>query len=93
MSIETAIWAMITLVALSGIALTIVLVRMAWSKDYSLLFGQSSKKDQPVHVPVSALAINSGSLDLAVAHFVKLTANEAEQDEELRELRMDPDLK
>lgn len=99
MSIETAIWAMIVVVALSGLVLTIVLGRMAWTKDYSLLFGHSPKKDQHVRVPVSAPPISRGSLDLAVAHFVKETAdagNEAERlqhEEELRELRTNPDLK
>ena len=97
MSIETVIWVMILGVAVSGTALTMKLLRMAWSKDYSLLFGQSSKRNQHVHAPVSVRAISSGSLGRDVAHFVKATANTVnaadslQHNEELQELRMDPD--
>lgn len=91
---ETAILAMIVVVGLSGTVLTVVLLKMILTKDYSLLFGRSQERDQRVHVPTSTLPISNGSLDLAVAHFVKETAEwtsdvkRTKQEEELLELRM-----
>lgn len=91
---EKAILGLIVLIALTGIVLTVVLLRMILTKDYSLLFGGIERREPEGNVSPSALSINNGSLDLAVAHFVKETVewtSETErikQEQELRELRM-----
>ena len=90
---DTAIFVIIVVVGLSGAVLTGVLLKMIVTKDYSLLFGRNQERDLHVHVPISTVSINHGSLDLAVAHFVKETAewvsdaDRTKQEEELLKLR------
>ncbi|HEY4424121.1 MAG TPA: hypothetical protein VGN10_07935 [Pyrinomonadaceae bacterium] len=90
---------MIVVIGLIGLVLTIVLVRMIWTKDYSLLFGRNQGRDLSVQVPTPTLPLNNTALDLAVAHFVKETAkweSDAERTDrgkELRDLRMRGQLK
>ena len=67
---ETAILGMTIIVVLFGTIVTGALLWMTLKGDYSLLFRQDQNPGGPPETPPS----HNGSLDLAVAHFVKETA-------------------